>query len=91
MSRLPAAGCPGISSLLPCAFLKFFVSFFLKKSFSYHAQMKTNFEIPIFFGDGNPMFPAVALAACSVLNRGDTGDAAVTLAMAYGRAGYRCG
>lgn len=44
MPRLPAAGSPGISYLLPCAFLVF-----LKKSvFLLHAQMKTNFEIPIF-------------------------------------------
>lgn len=53
--------------------------------------MKTNLEMPIFFCARNPLFPAIPLAVCSVLNRGNVGDAAVTLPIAYGRAGYHCG
>lgn len=53
--------------------------------------MKTDFEILIFFDDGKALFPAVPLAVLSVLNRRNTGDAAVTLPIAYPRAGYHCG
>lgn len=90
MPRLPAAGCPGISSFLPSAFLMCFF-FFLNLCFFCHAQMKTDFEILIFFDDGKALFPAVPLAVLSVLNRRNTGDAAVTLPIAYSRAGYHCG
>lgn len=53
--------------------------------------MKTDFEILIFFDDGKALFPAVPLAVLSVLNRRNTEDAAVTLPIAYHRAGYHCG
>lgn len=88
MPRLPAAGCPHVTSLVPSAFLMF-----LKKKLGFfcHVQMKTNLEMPIFFCARNPLFPAIPLAVCSVLNRGNVGDAALTLPIAYGRAGYHCG
>lgn len=98
--RVPAAGCPAINTLLPSAYLIFWVFLFiclvlvlfvcLNLGFFCHPQMKTNFEILVFVCDRNPLFLAVPTAVCSVLNRGNTGDAAVTLSIAYGRGGYHC-
>jgi len=34
------------------------------------------------FGDGNLLFPAIPLAACSTINVGNVGNAAVTLFIA---------
>lgn len=54
MPGLPAAGCPDVTSLVPSAFLMF-----LKKPLGFfcHVQMKTDFDMPIFFVCQKPSVP----------------------------------